>query len=182
MISNNSWFYSQGSSTWTIAETAKNSKKKPLENNNDIEKQYANGTSKIDVLSKLKDLCYYSEYVKVARGYCHTKKKGKYYCNKKWKCFRKKQFCRGSVHHTCVYSKSEDGTGKETNVTINILLEKQNKTKEEPKKKGERNNTFSIDESHEHDESGSMESQDINAASKVHFWLIGLIGLVITLS
>ena len=112
---------------------AKNSTKKTPESADDIEKQYANGTSKDDVLSKLKDLCYHSEYVKVARGYCHTKKRGKYYCNKKWKCNRKKHFCQGSVHHTCLYSKNEDGSGKEKNVTINIILEKQNKTKAESK-------------------------------------------------
>ena len=107
--------------------------KKAIESTTDIEKLYANGTSKEDVLSKLKELCYHSEYVKVARGYCFSKKQGKYYCNKKWKCNRKKQFCRGSVHHTCVYSKRQDETGKETNVTIGIFLEKVNKTKEAKK-------------------------------------------------
>ena len=168
----------KGTSTWTIAETAKNATKKPIETGSDIEKQYANGTSKGHVLSKLKELCYHSEYVKVARGYCHTKKRGKYYCNKTWKCNRKKQFCQGSVHHSCVYSKMEDGTGKEKNVTIGIILEKVNKTNDAPNEIDTSDNLDMTDQKDEegggeegHEEDGETimkESQEITTTPKVH--------------
>ena len=173
-------FFIKGTSTWTIAETAKNATTKPIETASDIEKQYANGTSKEHVLSKLKELCYHSEYVKVARGYCHTKKRGKYYCNKTWKCNRKKQFCQGSVHHSCVYSKLEDGTGKEKNVTIGIILEKVNKTDDVP---NEVDNSDNLDmtnredeeeggaKSHEEGETIMRESEEITTTPKVRFQL-----------
>ena len=169
----------KGTSTWTIAETAKNATKKSIESGSDIEKQYANGTSKGHVLSKLQELCYHSEYVKVARGYCHTHKRGKYYCNKRWKCKRKTQFCQGSVHHSCVYSKTEDGTGKEKNVTIGIILEKVNKTNDAPNEIDNSDN-LNITDQKDEDEGGEeghkddgktiiKESQEMTTTPKVHF-------------
>ena len=168
--------YLLGTSTWTISETAKTSTKKTHGSADDIEKQYANGTSKDDVLSKLKDLCYHSEYVKVARGYCHTKKNGKYYCNKHWTCKRKRHFCQGSVHHTCLYAKNEDGTGKETNVTINIILEKQNKTKEESKDIDALVTSDTTEDSEEADETIKEDAQEMAETTTVQslqtFYLI----------
>ena len=83
------------------------------------------------------------------------------------------------MHHSCVYSRTEDGTGKEKNVTIGIILEKVNKTIDEPNEIGTSDNLDMTDQDDEegggeedHEEEGETimrESQEITTTPKVHF-------------
>ena len=124
----NSLITALASSTLEISETTKN------KGHGEIKMLHANATTKDEILIKLKDLCKNSDYVHIAARYCKYKKGGKYMCKKHWKCKRRKfqntkktLFCTGTVHHSCMFAKRNGGTGEVKNVTIDIVLEKQNK-------------------------------------------------------
>ena len=91
----------------------------------------ANATSKRDMKVKLKYLCLKSDYVHIAARYCKYKRGGKYYCKRQWQCTKDDNGsnCEGSVHHVCEFTKMDEGTGKETKATINVLIEKKKKTR-----------------------------------------------------
>ena len=83
------------------------------------------------------------------------------------------------MHHSCVYSKTEDGTGKEKNVTIGIILEKVNKTNDAPTEIDNSDN-LNITDQKDEDEGGEeghkddgktiiKESQEMTTTPKVHF-------------
>ena len=82
------------------------------------------------------------------------------------------------MHHSCVYSKTEDGTGKEKNVTIGIVLEKVNKTNDASNEIDTSDNLDMTDQKDEedggeegHEEDGETimkESQEITTTPKVH--------------
>ena len=96
---------------------------------------WANATSKQDMKTKLKRLCLKSDYVQIAARYCKYKMGGKYYCKRQWQCTKADigLTCNGSVHHVCEFTKIDEGTGKETHTTINILIEKKKKTRKTAK-------------------------------------------------
>ena len=104
------------------------------ENNRNIIRpnlMFATATSKQDMKNKLKRLCLKSDYVEIAARYCKYKRGGKYYCKRQWQCTKvdKGLNCNGSVHHVCEFTKMDEGTGKETHTTINILIEKKKKAR-----------------------------------------------------
>ena len=108
------------------------------ENNRNIIRpnlMFATATSKQDMKNKLKRLCLKSDYVEIAARYCKYKRGGKYYCKRQWQCTKvdKGLNCNGSVHHVCEFTKMDEGTGKETHTTINILIEKKKKTRKTAK-------------------------------------------------
>ena len=104
------------------------------ENNRNIIRpnlMFATATSKRDMQNKLKRLCLKSDYVQIAARYCKYKRGGKYYCKRQWRCTKvdNGSNCEGSVHHVCEFTKMDEGTGKETKATINILIKKKKKTR-----------------------------------------------------
>lgn len=87
-----------------------------------VEKLCVNSTSGDEIKDKLKKACRRDKSVYMAQKYCTKVKKGKYFCIKNWKCLKYKNFCTGCVKHQCeIY-------GQYQNVTINLVLEKQNKS------------------------------------------------------
>ena len=72
------------------------------------------------------------------------------------------------MHHTCLYSKNEDGTGKEKNVTINIILEKQNKTKAESKEIDTLDTDDVDDEQEEAGKTTKKDTQEVTETTTVY--------------
>ena len=95
-----------------------------------VEELCVNATSGDDIKAKLKKACRRDKTVYLAQKYCTKVKRGKYFCIKNWKCLKHKDFCTGCVKHQCeVYGQYE-------NVTINLVLQKQNKSRVKVMEKG----------------------------------------------
>ena len=85
----------------------------------------ANSTE--EMKTKLRAACRRDKSVYRAQKYCKEVKFGKYFCNKKWKCWVPTdiksdgiKFCSGNVSHTCEIST------RDRNFTINLVFQKNN--------------------------------------------------------
>ena len=88
-----------------------------------VDELCVNATSGDDIKAKLKKACRRDKSVYLAQKYCTKVKRGKYFCIKNWKCLKYKDFCTGCVKHQCeVYGQYE-------NVTIDLVLQKENKSR-----------------------------------------------------